>query len=318
MIEHIKNGLNKRKVKLFLMFLLGSSLAWFVGHLAEHYISDTTFEVDYGNPPDSLLLQKVSKKNINVRLNASGFRLLLFGLKRKSVHVDLSSLERIGTKYYLSPRSYRNQIGNQLSKFIQIVDMDRDTMFFNFLKLYKKKLAVVSKVDMDLGQHYLLDKNWKLVPDSITVKGPKDEISGLEHIETMKTSLSSVRPSFSEELELQLPENLKNTSFSHRKVKITGDIFRFSERIIQVPIHVINVPPDVIVRTFPETASIMCRDRLDVLKGLQITDFEISADYAQVKGNVDNLLQLKLTKKADSVNVVQLKDDKVEFILMKP
>jgi hypothetical protein len=300
------------------MFLLGSSLAWFVGHLAEHYVSDTTFEVDYGNPPDSLLLQKVSKKNINVRLNASGFQLLLFGLKHKSVYVDLSSLETMGTKYYLSPRSYRDQIGTQLSKFIQIVDMDRDTMFFNFLKLYKKKLAVVSNVDMDLGQHYLLDKNLKLVPDSITVIGPKDEISGLEHIETIKISLSPVRPSFSEELGLQLPEILKNTTFSHRKVKIVGEIFRFSERIIQVPINVINVPPDVVVRTFPETASIMCRDRLDVLKGLRKIDFEVSADYAQIKENGDNILQLKLTRKADSINVVQLKDDKVEFILMKP
>src|SRR5690606_13186473 len=244
-------------------------------------------------------------------------QLLLFGLKHKSVYVDLSSLETTGTKYYLSPRSYRDQIENQLSKFIQIVDMDRDTMFFDFQKLYKKKLAVISNVDMDLGQHYLLDKNLKLVPDSITVIGPKNEISVLEHIETMKISLSPVRPNFSEELELQLPTNLKNTTFSNHKVRIVGEIFRFSERIIQVPISVINVPPGVVVRTFPETAYIMCRDRLEVLKGLQEADFEVSADYAQLKGNGDNILQLKLTRKVDSINVVQLKEDKVEFILMK-
>ncbi|HUH47600.1 MAG TPA: hypothetical protein VLZ54_10640, partial [Arenibacter sp.] len=283
----------------------------------EHYTSETIFEVHYGNPPDSLVLQKVSKKNINVRLNASGFQLLLFGLKHKSVHVDLSSLETTGAKYYLSPRSYRDQIGKQLSKFIQIVDMDRDTMFFNFLKLYKKKLAVVSNVDMDLRQHYLLDKNWKLVPDSITVIGPKAEILDLGPIETVKITLSPTRPDFSEELELQLPKNLKNTSFSDQKVRIVGKIFRFSERIIQVPISVVNVPPGVVVRTFPETASIMCRDRLDVLKGLQDADFEVSADYAKIKGDGDNILQLKLTRKVDSINVVQLKDDKVEFILMK-
>lgn len=300
------------------MFLLGSSLAWFVGHLAEHYTTDTVFEVQYGNPPDSLLLKKVSKKNINVRLSASGFQLLMFDLKPRSVYVDLSSLETTGAKYYLGPMTYRRQIGNQLSKFIQIVDMDRDTMFFDFQKLYKKKLAVVSNVDMDLGQHYLLDKNLKLVPDSIVAIGPQDEISRLEHIETVNISLSPMRPNFSEELNLLFPTNLKNVTYSHRKVRMVGEIFKFSERILQVPISVINVPQGVIVRTFPETASILCRDRLEVLKGLRETDFEVSADYAQLKDSGDNILQLKLTRKFDSINVVQLKDDKVEFILMKP
>ena len=300
------------------MFLLGSSLAWFVGHLAEHYTSDATFNVDYGNPPDSLLLRDVSKKNINVRLNAGGFQLLLFAFKPKSVYVDLSSLETTGTKYYVSPNSYRDQIGNQLSKYIQIVEMDRDTMFFDFQKIHKKKLAVVSNVNIDLQQHYLLDKNWKLVPDSIIVRGPKDEIAELEHIGTKKISLSPLRHNFSEELELQLPTNLKNTTYSHRKVRIVGEIFKFSERIIQVPINVINVPQGVEVRTFPEMASILCRDRLDVLKGLKESDFEVSADFAQLKENGDNMMKLELTRKMDSVNVVQLKEDKVEFILMKP
>lgn len=300
------------------MFLLGSSLAWFVGHLAEHYTTDAIFQVAYNNPPDSLLLRDVSKKNIRVSLNASGFQLLLFGLKTKLVHVDLGKLEKTGTKYYVSPLAYKHQIGNQLSKLIQIADIDRDTMFFDFQELYKKKLPVISQVEMDLEQHYLLDKNLKLVPDSIVVIGPKEEISGLTQIETAKILISPVRPNFSQELALQLPEDLKNTTYSNRKVKIVGEIFKFSERIIQVPIQVHNLPQGVSVRTFPETASILCRDRLDVLKGLQESDFEVSADYAQLKETGDNILQLKLTRKMDSINVVQLKDDQVEFILMKP
>lgn len=317
MIEHIKNGLNKRKVKLFLVFLLGSGMAWFFGHLAGHYTTNATFDVNYGNIPDSLLLKRVSKKHINVRLNASGFQLLLFGLKPKSIYIDLSSLESEDSEYYVSPGSYRGQIGDQLSKFITILDIDRDTMFFDFQKLYKEKLAVVSNVDIDLGQHYLLDKNWKLIPDSISVIGPKDEISGLDRIGTKKISLSPLHPNFSEEVELQLPKNLKHTTYSHRKVRIVGEIFKFSERIIQVPINVINVPEGVVVRTFPEMASILCRDRLEVLKGLQETDFEVTADYAQLTGNGNNILKLELTEELDSVNVVQLKDDTVEFILMK-
>lgn len=317
MIAHIKNGLNKRKVKLFLVFLLGSGMAWFFGHLAGHYDSNAAFEVNYGNPPDSLLLKRVSKKHINVRLNASGFQLLLFGFKHKSIYIDLSSLENVEGEYYVSPNSYSDQIEKQLSKFITILEMDRDTMFFDFQKLHKKRLAIVSNVDIGLGPHYLLDKNWKLIPDSISVIGPEDEIRGLDRIETQNVSLSPVSPNFSEEVELQLPKNLKSTTYSHKTVRITGEIFKFSERILQVPIDVVNVPEGVVVRTFPEMASILCRDRLDVLKGLEEADFEVTADYAQLKEGGDNILRLELTKRMDTVNVVQLKDDTVEFILMK-
>ena len=299
------------------MFLLGSGLAWFVGHLAENYTSDAIFKVEYGHTPDSLLLKSVSKKNINVRLQASGFQLLLFGISPKSVYVDLSSLETNGTKYYVSPNAYRGQIRDQMSKFIHILEMDRDTMFFQFQKLYKKKLAVISNAEIGLEQYYLLDKNLKLLPDSIVAIGPKDEISGLDHIETIKTSFFPTGPNFSEELQLQLPTDLKNTTFSDRTVRIVGEKFKFSERIVQVPIKVVNVPKDMEVRTFPETASIICRDRLEALKGLKETDFEVSADYAKRTENGDNILKLELTKKMDLINVVQLKDDKVEFILMK-
>lgn len=317
MIAHIKNGLNKRKVKLFLVFLLGSSMAWFFGHLAGHYDSRATFDVNYGDPPDSLLLKNVSKKHIDVRLNASGFQLLLFGLKHKSIYIDLSSLENVDGKYYVAPNSYRDQIEKQLSNYITILGMDRDTMFFDFQKLLKKKLAVKSNVDIVPGQHYLLDKDWKLIPDSISVLGPKDEILGLEQIETKNFTLSPSRPHFSEEVDLQLFNGLGNTTYSHRKVRIVGEIFKFSERIIQVPINVINVPQDMVVRIFPEMASILCRDRLDVLKELQGSDFDVSADYGQLTGDGNNIMKLKLTKSPDSINVVQLKDDTVEFILMK-
>ncbi|MCM4169744.1 hypothetical protein KCTC52924_03943 [Arenibacter antarcticus] len=317
MIKHIKNGLQKRKVKLFLMFLLGSSLAWFISNLAEQYTNDTTFDLSYTSAPDSLLLKKVSKKNIKVRLRASGFQFLVFGFKNKVVTVDLSNLGKRGRKYYMSPMDYRGQIESQLPNFINIVDMDRDSMFFNFQKLTKKKLAVVSNVNIDFEQHYLLDRDVTLIPDSITVIGPESEVSELKSIPTKKLSFANLTGNFSKTVDLQLPTHLKNTTFSSKKVKVEGEIFKFSERILTIPINVINVPEGVVVRTFPETAEVLCRDRLVNLKKLKSTDFEVSADYAQFEENGDNILELEITKKIESLNVVQLKEDKVEFILMK-
>ncbi|MBC8769467.1 YbbR-like domain-containing protein [Arenibacter sp. BSSL-BM3] len=317
MIDKIKNGLNKRKVKLFLVFLLCSSLAWFVSNLGEQYTNNATFDIYYGSTPDSLLLNSVSKRNIKVRLRASGFQFLMFGFKNKTVVVDLSELERRGSKYFVSPLTYRSQIENQLSKFITVVDMDRDTLFFNFQKLYRKKVPVIPKVTIDLDQNYLMDKSYTLLPDSITVIGPKKEIDTLKGISTQALVLPHTTTDVSKKLKLDLPGNLKNTKYSERSVTISAKIFRFSEKVFKVPVEVVNVPEGVEIRTFPEMASVLCRGRSSAIKELSVTDFVVTADYSSLRDKSENILELKLAKKPDSLNMVQLRENKVEFILKR-
>jgi len=317
LIDRIKNGLNKRKVKLFLVLLLCSSLAWFVSNLGEQYTNNATFDINYGSTPDSLLLNSVSKRNIKVRLRASGFQFLMFGFKNKTVVVDLSELEKRGSKYFVSPLSYRSQIENQLSKFITVVDMDRDTLFFNFQKLYRKKVPVIPKVTIDLDQNYLMDKSYSLLPDSITVLGPKKEIDTLKGISTQALVLPHTTTDVSKALKLDLPVHLKNTKYSDRSVIISAKIFRFSEKIFKVPVEVVNVPEGVEIRTFPEMASVLCRGRSSAIKELAVTDFVVTADYSSLRDKSENILELKLVKNPDSLNVVQLRESKVEFILKR-
>jgi hypothetical protein len=63
--------------------------------------------------------------------------------------------------------------------------------------------------------------------------------------------------------------------------------------------------------------SVLCRGRLSSIKELSVTDFVVTADYAGIRDQNENVLDLKLTKKPDSVNVVQLRENKVEFILKR-
>lgn len=317
MIDKIKNGLNKRKVKLFLIFLLCSGLAWFVSNLAEQYSNTTTFDVDYGSTPDSLLLNSVSKNNIKVRLRASGFQFLMFGFKNKTVKVDLSELEKRGSKYFVSPSAYRSQIENQLSKFIKVEDMDKDTLFFNFQRLFKKKVPVLPKVTIDLEQNYLMDNTYFLLPDSITVMGPKKEIDTLRGLTTQTLVLPHTTSDISQKIKLNLPPDLKNTKYSHHSVTLSAKVFKFSERVFKVPVEVVNVPEGVGIRTFPELVSVLCRGRLKTIKELLVTDFVVTANYSDLRDKNENVLDLKLTKRPDSVNVVQLKENKVEFILKR-
>ncbi|SHJ53300.1 hypothetical protein SAMN04487911_12428 [Arenibacter nanhaiticus] len=317
MINNIKKRLDKRKVKLSLIFLTCSFLAWFVTNLTENYTENAEFDLQYSRPPDSLLFNGASKKNIKVRLRTSGFQFLLFGFRNKQVHLSLSSLKQKGTKYYIPPSVYKNQIENQLPKSISILDMDRDTLFFDFRKLYKREIPITANVKLNLEPHYLIDGTLRLEPSKLTVIGPKHEIDSLQFIETESLVVPQLKMDFNKKLALRLPKNLKHTRYSHKETTVSVQVFKFSEKLIEVPVQVINVPEGTLVRTFPDRVSVICKARLEDLKNISVTNFLVVVDYAEIKEGRDNILQLKLLKKPDHLNVVELKENEVEFILKR-
>ena len=135
-----------------------------------------------------------------------------------------------------------------------------------------------------------------LEPKTVLVRGPQKEIETINSVSTLKMELSDLSADFESRATLNIPKSLKNTSFSVNSVKISGKVFRFSERIIDIPIKVINLPEGTAIRTFPDAVSVLCKARIDKLKDLGVTDFEVIADYGVLKRNRQNL-SLKLTKK---------------------
>ncbi len=116
---------------MFLMFLVCSSLIWFINNLSESYINDAIFDFKFVNVPDSLLLIEASKKEVDVKVQATGFQFLGFNLKNKEVKIDLSSASQKGGKYYIVQNVYRKQIDKQL-RSMTLIEIDKDTLFFEF------------------------------------------------------------------------------------------------------------------------------------------------------------------------------------------
>jgi len=309
-------GRVRRKANIFLVFLLCSSLAWLVSQLSENYTQGTSFNLVYINVPDSLRLTKASKNTLDVRLRASGFQFLGFNFKSKQIAIDLSEIDRRGMHYYIPQQNYRKQIQNQLTGSMTLLEADRDTLFFEFYRVYKKEVPVQSNVTVNLGQNYLLEDDITLSPKSIILMGPKEEIAAVNFVNTLKMELSDLTSDFESPVALSRPEGLENTIYSINSVVVSGKVFRFSERIIDVPIGVINLPEGTEIRTFPEAVSVLCKARIDKLKDLKTTDFEVIGDYENVSKS-RQMLELKLTTIPAILHSAQLLENEVEFILKR-
>ncbi len=316
MIKKTNNGLQKRKVKIFSLFLLCSGLAWFVSNLTERYTSTTSFDLEYINVPDSLLFKGSSKDKLDVKLNCSGFQFLRYNFSPRVVQLDLSYIKKKGSKYYLPQETCIKQIEGQLPPSITLVDVDnRDTLYFALYRLYSKSVPVVSRLKIDYAQNYMLDGTLKMEPTEVTLSGPKNEIDTIGNVRTSTAILKDVSNDFSKNLALVKSVKLLNTKYSTNEVRITGKVARFSEKIVEVPVEVINLEPDMQIKTFPNKVSVLCKGKIERLKKVKASDFRVVADFNTVKDTKSSMITLNLANKPEGLFDIKLLEKEVEYIL---
>ena len=316
-IERIRSGLKKRKVKVFLIILLFSTLAWFINSLSQSYNSTTSFELDYVNTPKELLLSSEPRKTIEVKLRALGFQFLGFELRKRKVSIDMSKVQLKDSVYYISPEVYQSQIERQLPNSMILLQMEKDTLFFDFTTLITKEVTVIPQVNFSLGANYMMDDSITVNPSTIKVTGPKKDIDTITGIRTAYLDLVDIEQDFSRDVSLIKSRSLETTSFSVKKVTISGKVFRFSEKIVKVPVDVINLPDDVQVRTFPDSVQVLCQGKLEDIKDLESDGFEVVANYESVSGDENNMLPIQLKDYPKSINNARLLTNEIEFILRR-
>ena len=111
-------------------------------------------------------------------------------------------------------------------------------------------------------------------------------------------------------------DSLENTTYSANSIKISGKVFRFSEKILELPVEVINLPEGAEIKTFPNTISVLCKAKIERLKDLGPSDFKLIADYAQAAKGAQQMT-VRLTEKPEEVYSAQLLAGQVEFILKR-
>tara|TARA_R110000868_G_scaffold74009_1_gene214134 strand:+ start:8589 stop:9545 length:957 start_codon:yes stop_codon:yes gene_type:complete len=317
-MKKIKKTLQKRKVKIFLIFLFFSSLAWFISKLSDDYTGRAVFDLEFKNVPDSLLFTGASKNKVEVKLKASGFTFLGFSLGNKKVRIDISKAKEINHQYVVPKNVYQLQIEKQLPQSMELLSIDEgDDIILDLYALFTKKIPVISKLRVELEQNFMLDKGIKIKPDSIIIKGPKEEIDKISNLQTEKKEINNISNDFSEKLTLIIPDKLNNVKFSNLDVKVYGVVSRFSEKVIKVPIEVINLPEDFEIKIFPDIVGVLCKAKIDDLKELKPSDFRVIADYNLITKKEQPTIPLEIKVYPKSLNGANVMDNEVTYILKR-
>lgn len=319
MLSKIFHGPDKRKVKVFSLFLLCSFLAWLISNLSEQYESRIHVSLNYVQLPDSLLLGKNAQDDIQAKIRASGFHFLYYNFFRKRIDVDVSQIGYLDGDYVLTKEELEKQMDQQLSQRISLIELDRERLAVDLYAMDSKELPVRANLKLQLQQNHMLEGEIEIEPAQVLAKGPGKELESLEELVTAFLELNDVSSDFSRELPLVFPKGLDNSVFSANKVTLSGKVAKFSEKVFEVPVKVLNIPEGYQVQTFPNSVSLICKAGVDRLKEISQSDFEVVADYAQLKSPGNSTLVVKIERHPEDVYDVRLKQgNTINFVLKQP
>jgi hypothetical protein len=316
----------RKKYLVFLFFVALSSLAWFFRALSDTYVADLKYPVKYTNLPPNRILSKAPPDKLILRVSSDGYTILSNMLKYKrplryNVNAfSLYSLSLDSTSVYTLTHNAKDLLSaelNEKSKNIQILDINPDTLFFNFSRVKKKlvPIAIRIKPTENLFQRqYMFNGNPYAIPDTIEVTGPSSLIDTLSKVYTRIIVLNNLSDTVIKNINL---EKIKRLEFREKKVQVVIPVDEFTESELAVSIHYKNVPDTLILKTFPSSIKVKYLVTLSNYDKVKNELFSAYVDFSTIDMETDSKMKIELDSLPPFIYNVKLSQRNVEFLIEK-
>ncbi|TMM30997.1 hypothetical protein FDT66_03255 [Polaribacter aestuariivivens] len=310
---------SKSKIpKTFVGFLLASVLIWFLITLSKEYVTTLNYPIEYNSISQNKLLQSAPRKEINLIVKASGFKLLKTNFGKKPIQIKANNLSRKKNDiYYILTKNQLGSIQKQLPSGVRVQEILQDSLLLDLGTLTSKKIALKPNVDIQYFIGYDLSNEIKIIPDSIVVSGPKKEIDSLSALELSSLVMKDVKSDFKKEVSILKPKNSTNLKFKKTKVYVEGKVEKFTEGTLKVPYRITNLPSDVKLTTLPKTVEIVFVVSLSNFNKINEGSFQVECNYNVAKENNLNYLIPKVTQASKFVKSYKIVPNKVDFLIQK-
>ncbi|XLS30906.1 CdaR family protein [Flavobacteriaceae bacterium M23B6Z8] len=307
--------LKRRKLSVFAIFFVFTSILWLLVKLSETYNATINYDIEYVSVPKDKLILGNPVTNLNISVRAGGYTILKHRIFQKSLKLDVSRVEAKEGKYIFSTSYLEAAVKEQLNKDIILQSIQRGFIPIELGKNSEKRVPVFSNVEISFERDFDLYGELRLNPDSITVRGSENLVDTLMALETKAMKLADVNSDIEVTVSLALPEALQQLDFSTKSIQITGSVIRFTEKIVEVPLIINNKPDKITIRLFPEKIKVKCRGSLADIKKVLSNDILVTADFNEIENT--GVLIPKIKKYPEYLRSAEILDKKVEFLIKK-
>jgi len=307
---------------LFGFFLLVSIILWLLIALSKQYDDTVSYPVRYKNFPESKVLIGDLPDHLMLDVTATGFTIMRFRLSTRYIPIAFSvnsfKMNLLpgadSSSFYIETRFARDHIAAQLSSDFIIKKILPDTLIFRLSGVVSKKVPVSPAFTYQLDKQLILKSQILIEPDSVVVSGPEFIIDTLQNIYTKRADLGKFSKSDEETVELQ---DIKFVYMKETEVNVGFSIEQFTEKTVQVPVEIINLPEGFSLQAFPRSVQLTCQVGLSNYEKLDGSMFRAVVDYNEIRDLHSTKLKVEISKQPVFIQAVKLSPKTVEYIIEK-
>lgn len=308
--------LNKKLLR-YLSFVGIALLLWFLTILSKEYETTTFIPISFQDLPQDQQLMNFPAKQLEVKIKTNGFYLIQNSLQdipilQISINDLIEKNEKELIQKHFIVRENIDKIQAIISSKIEVIDIHPDTVTLHFKKRTSKWVPIHFDGDIQFSPTFRLKGKVRLIPDSVLVYGSKEQLGNLENISTEFALYQEVNSSFTDTILLMGNDGL---SYEQPNVKVQIETEKFTEKIIEIPVMVKNMPKGFRMKIFPPKIEIVTRVAMSEYPKINSDQFVAEVDAKSLE-NKDKL-DVKLSKHPLSAQVVLIKPKSVEFLLIR-
>ncbi len=324
-IDIIRNFLLKifsKEFLIFVFFLALSGSFWLMMTLNDSYETELSVELRLTDVPKNVVVTEELDSVVRFTVRDKGFQIATYeyGKALNPIFVSFRQYNDGKSRGVIPLNDIQKQLSARLHKSTKITSIKATNIEFSFNYGQHKTVPVKLLGTIKPGHNYNL-AFVRFYPETVTVYAGRRTLDSIGSAYTERQHISNVTETKEFEVELQKVQRAKFVP-NKVKVKLYPDVL--TDETVSVPIEVINLPSDKVLRTFPSKVQVRfvvgayrlrSMPRNAETKELLPVGFRVVADYNAVAGGKASKCPVYVASSPEGIRNIRTLSGSVDYVI---
>lgn len=303
------SGLNKEFL-IFLFFLALSGAFWLMMTLNETMEREYKIPMRLVGTPRNAVITGDLPDTVRITVRDKGFTLITYAFRPLNFKFNNYADETEG-QGVIPVADVQKQILSQLYGSSKLLQVKPGKFDFYFTYGASKKVPVVFRGKITTSKSYYL-AHTEFYPSIVTVYANKQQLDKLQTVEIEPFNYRNLQDTIRQAVKIRKIRGVKIVPSTVR-LSVYPDVL--TEEAIEVPITAINMPPGMVLRTFPSKVTVRFTIGASLFRTIKPNLFKVVVDYEELAANPSDKCTLQLRSVPRSVSKASLEIDRVDYLL---
>ena len=316
MAKTFKNPFKNSKLKAFIVFLFLASVFWMLTKFSKQDVASVGATISFVNIPQGYMLDENTIQDFSFNVNATRFEFLGYVFKKPSIKIDVGAFfNEIANTARVDGAALEKLILNQVVDDGFVTQLSLPELMITLEPLSFKKVPILGQVSISYDVGFDAMGPLQIKPDSVTITGSKQLLDTIVSITTTPLELFDISASFRQAISVESISNATAT-ISPKTVTISQNVSEFSQKILMIPVTMINQPSQGNFKLLPASIRVAFNVPVDRFNEITLEDFTIICDYNS-RDREDNFMIPVVQQMPANITGVEMETKKIDLLIFK-